>query len=245
MRLPQDVIEIGYIKLYKAPAAVVTDAVKVVFGIGIFWIFKDWLFTKLYELSGWTFAQKWAGINFLFWPALLIVGLIILNLILMWVTNYYEIFPDRIVIKAGGVSQIRRSFEIDQFVALEVTQRFWGRLLGYGDILLIFKAITTVVTKQGIVMRGVRQSDSLIDSVAKYIQNAKLPNRGAIAGKRARTVMEAVSETSEMEVESGRVKNQVVEQSASADKNPVIRGQVAAESLVKPLKIEGEIDFSK
>lgn len=176
--MPKDVVQPGLIRLYTAPMKLVTTIMQIILVVLIFWILKDWTFTKVYELSGWAFAKEWASIEFLFWPTVIIAGLAILNSILRWFTNYYEVYPERLVIKTGVLSRYRRSIDMDQFAALEVMQGVWGRLCGYGDMVFMFEAMTTVVTKKGVVLTGVRQPDKLVNNAANYIKEAGASLRG-------------------------------------------------------------------
>jgi len=192
--MPRDIIEPGHIKLYKAPVSVVVEVVKVVFGLVMFWILKDWLFTTIYEISGWTFAKEWAQIDFLFWPAVIITGLILTQIVIIWLTKYYEVMPDRVVIKSGLISRTKKSIDIDQFAALEISQGFLGRLLGYGDIVFLFEAITTVVTKKGVVFQAVRKPDILTSIAANYIKEGKPLNRGVTTNKQTSVVSHVASE---------------------------------------------------
>ncbi|OGV96180.1 hypothetical protein A2W24_05060 [Microgenomates group bacterium RBG_16_45_19] len=170
--MPQDLVEPEQIRLYRAPMAVVTAVGRVCLLLILFWALKHWIFTLIYDLSGWKFAQTWAEIDFLFWPAMFLAGIAVLIELVRWQTAFYDIFPDRLVIYSGLLSRYRRSIDMDQFVALELKQGWWGRLLGYGSIVFLHEVIGTVVGKLGVTIDGVRNPEKLVDRAAVYVQKA-------------------------------------------------------------------------
>lgn len=234
--MPKDILESEHIRLYKAPMAVAMSVVRVLLVLILFWALKHWVFTLIYDLSGWPFAKDWAGMEFLFWPAVILAGLAIGAEILRWRTTYYDIFPDRLVIRTGILSRARRSIDMDQFVALNISQSILGRVLGYGNIIFM-QVVGTVVGKVGVVLEGVRKPDRLVDSASSYLRKANEGMRGVETNK-AQIVARKVGVEPKPAV--------AVEMRPETKPEEVKPEPAAKTEPVKPAgqPIEGEISFS-
>lgn len=244
--MPKDIIEPGRVRLYQAPMKMATTLLQIGLVVIIFWILKDWVFTKIYELSGWAFAKEWANISFLFWPTIIIAGLAMVSTVLNWLSTYYEIYPERLVVRNGLVSRQRISIDMDQFTAVQTYQSVWGRLWGYGDIVFLFEAITTVVTKKGVVLAGVKRPEKLVNDAAAYIKEAGSDMRGKKTDKVGATV--PVSDVTGGGVQS---KTEIISETPIPQEEELVEPVPIREPESKtPLpkepagQIQGEIDLS-
>lgn len=128
------VVEGQYLKIYKATSALLVQIIGLVVFIFLIQWFKGWLFGWLFELTGWSFMNTVAQGDILLGIMLFLLVFWSLYKWLKWRSHYYEIYPDRIVIKKGIIARRQVEIQMEEFGALQIDQGIIGRLFNYGNL---------------------------------------------------------------------------------------------------------------
>jgi len=168
------VVEGQYLKIYKSLNAVLGQIGGMVFFIWLIQWFKGWLFGWLYGLTGWSFLDQLAKGVWLVGFCLVLLVIWSIYLFFKWRSTYYEIYPDRVVIRKGIIARRRDEIQMDQFGALSIEQGMMGRMLNYGNLRF-------ATGSMGAVGRTLRQIPNpeyylqLINSMLNRVPKPKVP----------------------------------------------------------------------
>lgn len=128
-------------------------------------LIASFLLTKMFSITQWTGIT----VQILVWALLIITwGLASLYSWKTWNKKYYEVTDDAVIVYSDGMWKTDTEeviYRYESIISIRLTQSFWGKRYGYGDIRLTIPKID-----QEIILSDIKNPQQQLSDIRTYMQ---------------------------------------------------------------------------